>query len=154
MLTLGFAFATSATICLCASTQATGLSGSVAPASTLFKQAGELLDAGSFEQAREKTVEGLKLQPQSAAGLNLLGLIYGSEKKYELSADSFKKALRFAPRSAEIHNNLGNTYLLEHKFKEAENEFRATLGLNPSNRDANYNLGIALLAEHRAKEAT
>lgn len=153
MLTLGFAFATSATICLCASAQTTSPSDPVATASTLFKQAGELLDAGSFEQAREKTVEGLKLQPQSAAGLNLLGLIYGSENKYDLSADSFKNALRFAPRSAEIHNNLGNTYLLEHKFKEAENEFRATLGLNPSNRDANYNLGIALLAEHRAKEA-
>ena len=152
VLMLGIAFATSAPICLFAA-QATGQSGLVAQATTLFKQAGDLLDAGSFEQAREKTLEGLKLQPQSAEGFQLLGLIYGSEKKYELSADSFKKALQFAPRSAEIHNNLGNTYLLEHKFEEAENEFRKILSLSPSDRDANYNLGIALLAQHRAKDA-
>src|SRR5690348_7785212 len=153
VLALGFAFASSSSIRLFASGQAVDLSGSVARAATLFKEAGELLDAGSFEQARGKTVEGLRLQPRSPEGLNLLGLIYGNEKNYELSADSFKKALQFAPRSAEIHNNLGNTYLLEHKFGDAENEFRNTLSLRPSNRDANYNLGIALLAQHRAREA-
>ncbi|HEX5413247.1 MAG TPA: tetratricopeptide repeat protein [Terriglobia bacterium] len=113
-----------------------------------------MLKAGALEQAREKVVAGLKLQPQSAEGLNLLGLIYGNEKKYELSADSFKNALQFAPRSAEIHNNLGNTYMLEHKFEDAEKEFRNTLRLSPSDRDANYNLGAALLAQHRAEEAT
>lgn len=153
VLALGFALATSATICLWASAPSTDPSASVARATSLFKQAGEFLDAGSLEKAREKTVEGLKLQPESSVGLNLLGLIYGNEKKYELSADSFKQALRFAPRSAEIRNNLGNTYLLEHKFQEAENEFRNTLSISPSNRDANYSLGIALLEQRRAREA-
>ncbi len=150
---LGFVIAASTAIRLFASGQAADPSGSSARATTLFKQAGALLDAGSLEQAREKTVEGLRLQPRSAEGLNQLGLIYGSEKKYELSADSFQQALHFAPRSAEIHNNLGNTYLLEHKFNDAEKEFRNTLKLSPSNRDANYNLGIMLLAQRRAREA-
>ena len=127
--------------------------GSAARATSLFKQAEQLLQAGSAEQAQEKAVEGLKLQPRSAEGLNLLGLIYESEKKYELSAESFQKALRIAPHSTEIHNNLGNTYLLEHKFEDAENEFRAILSLHPSDRDASYNLGVALLAQHRPKEA-
>src|ERR1041385_4476538 len=80
VLMLGFAFATSATICLFASAQATDPSTSVARAATLFKQAGEFLNAGSYEQARERTVVGLEHQPRSAAGLNLLGLIYGNEK--------------------------------------------------------------------------
>jgi tetratricopeptide (TPR) repeat protein len=135
------------------SAQTNGPGGSAARATSLFKQAGQLLRSGSVEQAREKAVQGLKLQPRSVEGLNLLGLIYESEKKYELSAESFKKALRIAPHSTEIHNNLGNTYLLEHKFEDAEKEFRAILSLSPSNRDANYNLGVALLAQHRPKDA-
>jgi tetratricopeptide (TPR) repeat protein len=126
---------------------------SKAGAASLFHQGVQLLQADSPEQAREKVLQGLKLDPQSALGFNLLGLIYEQEKKYELSADSFQKALKIEPRSTEIHNNLGNIYLLEHKFDVARKEFRTSLSLEPSNRDANYTMGIALLAEHRPKEA-
>jgi tetratricopeptide (TPR) repeat protein len=139
--------------CLLASPQIVEPATPADRASTLFKQAGKLLEEGSFEQAQEKVVQGLRLEPRSVEGLNLLGLIYGNEKKYELSAESFKKALTIAPRSSEIHNNLGNVYLLEHKDDSAEKEFRTVLSLSPSNGDANYNLGIALLSQHRPKEA-
>ena len=122
-------------------------------AENLFQQAGQLLQSGSVEAAREKALEGLKLEPQSAAGLNLLGLIYEQEKNFQLAAGSFQKALSIAPRSSEIHNNLGNIYLLERRFDLAEKEFRASLEFSPSNHDATYNLGIALLAEHRPREA-
>lgn len=150
---LSFAFVASATISVFTSAQTPKPPSSTARATTLFKQAEELLQEGSIEQAREKAVEGLAIQPQSTEGLNLLGLIYGNEKKYELSAGSFKKALRIAPHSTEIYNNLGNVYLLEHKFVDAEKQFRTVLTLSPSNSDARYNLGIALLAQHRASEA-
>ncbi|HKT10514.1 MAG TPA: tetratricopeptide repeat protein [Terriglobia bacterium] len=139
--------------CRLVSAQTNSTGGSAARATSLLEQAEQLLQAGSVEEAQEKAVQGLKFQPRSAEGLNLLGLIYESEKKYELSAESFKNALKIAPHSTEIHNNLGNTYLLEHKFEDAEKEFRAILSLHPSNRDANYNLGVALLAQHRPKEA-
>jgi tetratricopeptide (TPR) repeat protein len=138
---------------LIASPQTAGTTASSQRVATQFKEAGRLLQEGSVEQARGKVMEGLKLQPHSIEGLNLLGMIYGNEKKYELAAESFKKALAIAPRSLEIHNNLGNVYLLEHKYDSAEKEFRTILSLSPSNRDANYNLGIALLAQHRPEEA-
>jgi tetratricopeptide (TPR) repeat protein len=138
---------------LLASPQTAGTTASSQRATAQFKEAGRLLQEGSVEQARDKVMEGLKLQPRSIEGLNLLGLIYGNEKKYELAAESFKKALTIAPHSVEIHNNLGNVYLLEHKYDNAEKEFRTILSLSNSNRDANYNLGIALLAQHRPKEA-
>jgi tetratricopeptide (TPR) repeat protein len=133
--------------------QTTATAKSSAHAVELFQEGQQLLQAGSLEQAREKVEQGLKLRPQSARGLNLLGLIYEQEKKYELSAESFQNALKIVPRSAEVHNNLGNVYLLEHKFDAAEKEFRASLSLDASNHDANYNLGVALLAQHRPKEA-
>jgi tetratricopeptide (TPR) repeat protein len=138
---------------LLASPQPAGTTASLQRAAALFKEAGRLLQAGSVAQARNKAMDGLKLRPHSIEGLNLLGLIYGNEKKYELAAESFKKALTIAPRSVEIHNNLGNVYLLEHRYDGAEKEFRTILNLSPSNRDANYNLGITLLAQHRPKEA-
>jgi tetratricopeptide (TPR) repeat protein len=149
-----------ALLSLCVSAPQTRASGDYAgqtnsetTASELFRQAEQLLQNGSPDQAREKVEQALKLNPRSAEGFNLLGLIYGQEKKYALAADAFQKALRIKPRSTEIHNNFGNTYLLEQKFDAAEKEFRASLSLDPANRDANYNLGMALLSERRSKEA-
>lgn len=133
--------------------QESGTTKSSAHAVELFQEGQKSFQADSLEQAREKVEQGLRLRPQSTRGLNLLGLIYEKEKKYELSAESFQRALRIVPRSAEVHNNLGNVYLLERKFDVAEKEFRASLSLEPSNHAANYNLGIALLAQHRPKEA-
>ncbi|HEV2351387.1 MAG TPA: tetratricopeptide repeat protein [Terriglobia bacterium] len=136
-----------------ASAQSPNQADTGALAADLFRQAEQLLQAGSVAKAHEKAEEGLKLDPRSAVGFNLLGSIYGQEKNYALAADAFQKALKIAPRSTEIHNNFGNTYLLAQNFDAAEKEFRASLSLDPANRDANYNLGMALLSQHHSKEA-
>lgn len=122
-------------------------------ANVLFRKGAILFRKGSLRQAQEKVAEGLKLNPQSAEGYNLLGLIYERENKLSLSAEAFQKALKIAPKSTQVLNNLGNSYLLQRKYSLAEKQFRASLSLDPANRDANYNLGIVLLAEHRPKQA-
>ncbi|MEJ2008784.1 MAG: tetratricopeptide repeat protein [Acidobacteriota bacterium] len=136
-----------------ASTSIEGRADSKSPATVLIRQAAQLLRKGSPEQARQKVEEGLKLDPHSAPGYNLLGLVYEAENKYALSIEAFQKALKIAPHSTQILNNLGNSYLLQRKLSEAENEFRESLRLDPANRDANYNLGVVLLAEHHPKQA-
>ncbi len=124
-----------------------------ASAGLLFNRAEKLLEEGALHQAYEEASAGLKLDPSSPRGNNLLGLIYSQEKQYALATAAFQKALQAAPRSAEILTNLGNSYLAQKKMRRAEAEFRAALRVNPSSRSANYNLGVVLLAEHRPQEA-
>lgn len=124
-----------------------------AVASSLFRQGEQLLRRGSSKAALEKVNEGLKLEPASANGYDLLGLVYEQEKLYTLSTEAFQRALRLAPHSTAFINNLGNSYMVQGKPDLAESEFRASLRLDPANRNANYGLGLLLLSEHRPKEA-
>lgn len=155
----GIAILTLALLCLnsaavlCMSGQESTEPGAASRAAALFQEGERLLEAGSIRQAEEKVEQGLRTNPNSPGGLNLLGLIYEQQKHYAHAAAAFQKASRFAPRSTEIRNNCGNAYLLERKFAAAEKEFHASLALDPGNRDANYNLGMALLAERNPREA-
>ena len=85
--------------------------------------------------------------------LNLLGLIYHREQRYEESVHTFQKALEFDPRSVKTLNNLAASYAAEQKLDLAEQTFRQTLHWQPRNRTANYNLGLILLKAHRPKQA-
>ncbi len=122
-------------------------------AEDLFRQAGRFLEEGSAEKASSEVVKGLKLDPNSAEGNNLLGLIYEQEKQYALATRAFLKALESAPRSAKILTNLGNSYFVQKDLHGAESELRAALRFEPSNASANYSLGVVLLTEHRPQDA-
>ncbi len=125
-----------------------------ARAADLFRQAKHLLGEGAVEPARQKVAEGLKLDPHSALGYNLLGLIDGQEKDYKQAESDFKNALALDSRSADTHNNLGSCYVAENKLDLADKEFRAALRSDPANRGANYNLGLVLLAQKHPREAS
>jgi tetratricopeptide (TPR) repeat protein len=112
-----------------------------------LSEAQALISKGDLQQAKEKILEQLRLQPRSVEGYNLLGIVCTAEKDYDEALDAFQKALALAPGSTKTHNNLGNLYVTEQKVDLAEKEFKKTLSLAPANRDANYNLGLLLLAK-------
>jgi tetratricopeptide (TPR) repeat protein len=118
-----------------------------------FSEAEELFRRGSTEEARNKTLEALKLHPASVEGYNLLGFIYARENKFEPAIEAFQHALKLDPKSTRSHINLGNIYVAQEKFELAEKQFRAALAREPANRDANYNLGLVLLARGQPSEA-
>ena len=70
--------------------------------------------------------------------LNLLGLIYHREQRYEESVHTFQKALEFDARCVKTLNNLAASYAAEQKLDLAEQTFRQTLRWQPRNRTANY----------------
>ena len=126
------------------------------PASKLpspFLEAETLLRQGSVEEAKQKIEEQLKLNPSSAEGYNLLGIVYSGEKDYDNALEAFQHALTLDPNSARTHNNLANAYVAQEKFDLAEKEFGRVLRLDPANREANYNLGLVLLAKGSAAQA-
>lgn len=112
-----------------------------------FTEAEALLGQGLVDQAKRQIQEQLALDPSSAEGYNLLGLVYSSEKDYTKAAEAFQHAVKLSPNSTRSRNNLGNTYVAQEKLDLAEKEFRQVLKISPTNRDGNYNLGLVLLTE-------
>ena len=118
-----------------------------------FAEAAKLLQDGKADQARLAVLEGLKLDPRSVQGYNLLGVISHQQNNFAESERAFLQALKFAPGSTQAHNNLGNCYVTEKKFDLARNEFLTTLRISPRNRDANYALGSLFLAQREPGRA-
>lgn len=130
-----------------------GRSGASAQAESDFARARQLAGEGSLEAAIEAARAGLKIEPHSRKGLDLLGILSSQHKDYAEAEAAFRAALKLDPRSSQTHNNLGITYVAEGKLDLAEREFRTTLRLDPKNRAANYNLGVIELGRNHAKEA-
>ncbi|MGH9343416.1 MAG: tetratricopeptide repeat protein [Terriglobia bacterium] len=120
-------------------------------ASAAFAQARQALARGDTAAALREANEGLRLEPQNVAGLNLLGVILARQGRSAQALAAFEAALKAAPQSAETHNNLGSFYEGEGTLNLAESEFRATLHAHPADRTANYNLGAILLLRHDAQ---
>jgi tetratricopeptide (TPR) repeat protein len=116
-----------------------------------FRMAQDLLMRGDLTGALQAATDGLRSEPRSVEGLNLLGIIYDRQGQFDRAEESFHAALRLDPAASATHNNLGNHYLLVHKADRAEQEFRQTLQLHPQNATANFNLGSLLLARGEAR---
>ena len=112
-----------------------------------LQQAEELIQQGSFEQARAIIGEQLARNPADVDAYNLLGIVDTDEKDYDHALEAFQHALNLASNSTKTRNNLGNLYVAQQKFDLAEQEFTRVLSVAPANRDANYNLGLVLLAK-------
>jgi tetratricopeptide (TPR) repeat protein len=77
-----------------------------------------------FEQA-------VKLDPNSAEGLNNLGYMAQIEKRYNRAIKYYEKALAVRPTSATFHYNLGASYFGKHQFDKATAEYRTAFQIDP-----------------------
>src|SRR5579871_192992 len=118
---------------------------SAASLATPLKEAQDLIQNGSFDQAIQILEDQTNQNPSSVDVLNLLGIAYAGKNDYQNAMDAFQRALKLAPSSAITHNNLGNLYVSRREPDLAEKEFETVLRIAPANRDANYNLGLLLL---------
>ncbi len=111
-----------------------------------FRETKALLQQGLLDQARHEVEGQLALNPSSAEGYNLLGIICSEQKDYADALDAFQRALKFNPNSIPTRNNLGNAYIALGHADLGKKEFLRVLSSDPANHDANYNLALLLLA--------
>lgn len=62
-------------------------------AASHFKNALEAIRRGAFEEARAHAGEGLRLNPNSAVGYDLLGIAYDGLRHFEEAEQAYREAL-------------------------------------------------------------
>lgn len=118
-----------------------------------FQTAFRYYQEGNLQQAVEICLEILKIQPNNAIILHLLGAIFYQSQNYDRAISYFRQAVRFEPHFAEAYNNLGTALKVTGQLDEAISSFRKASELNPYYADAFYNLGNALVIKGLLDEA-
>jgi tetratricopeptide (TPR) repeat protein len=102
------------------------------PTALLWNKKGiALLFLQHNKEAQKSFEQALKLDKNSAEGMNNLGFMMQMEKRYPRAIKYYEKALSIRPNSATFHYNLGAAYFSQHKFDKAAAEYRTAFQLDP-----------------------
>jgi tetratricopeptide (TPR) repeat protein len=102
------------------------------PSALLWNKKGiALLFLQHNKEAQKCFEEALKLDKNSAEGLNNLGFVAQMEKRYNKAIKYYSKALAIRPQSATFHYNLGACYFSKHQFDKATQEYQTAYNLDP-----------------------
>jgi tetratricopeptide (TPR) repeat protein len=115
------------------------------------RQAGEILarglahhQAGRLAEAEVCYREVLRIEPDHAEALHLLGVIAQQNGDYAQSEQLIRSAIARNPQSADYHNNLGNTYRLQGDLARAVSSYRQGIALDTSHIEALHSLANSL----------
>lgn len=110
-------------------------------------QAGRLDDASSLYK------QILKIIPNQANAIHMLGLTEFQRNNYSEAVSLITKAKDISPNSYLIHFNLGNALRASGKIEEASNAYQHAVSIEPSNLEALKNLGNTYKELNRISEA-
>ena len=85
--------------------------------------------------------------------LNLLGLVYFKQDKYEKAEEVYRKLAAESPDAHTLFYNLGLIYFKLGRLEEAETAFLKALELNRDNPKINFYLGSIYERLHRFQDA-
>ena len=108
------------------------------------QQALQCFQQGKLKEAQKRYQKTLKIDPNNAESLHLLGLIALQQKDYYQAEKSIRKSIRSMPQYWQAHNNLGVVLQEAGKLGEAKKVLSALVTSQPSYVDAQKNLGIVL----------
>ena len=118
-----------------------------------LREASRALGAGDLDTAAALAKKGLAEAPHSVPGINLLGVVYTQQGKYDLAIEQFRKALAIQPNSVESRINLATAFAAAKDNTDAEQTLRDALRLQPGNRTARYNLASLLVDGNKPRAA-
>lgn len=125
----------------------------VAKAKTLFSQGIAQHKQGKLSEAHSLYQQVLKLVPQQADALHMLGVIELQLKNYAQAVQLISRAKSIKPDNDLIHFNLGNALRALGQFSEAGEAFSKALQLRPDHLEALKNLGNVYKEQNRMAEA-
>lgn len=118
-----------------------------------FKQAVAFHQMGQLEQAASIYRQLLRINPNQAEILHLLGLISYQIGVYSEAVVLIGRAVEVQPDVAKFHNHLGTALFALGKKQEAITQFKKALECPNPLADAYHNLGVALYEKGEWTEA-
>ena len=109
-----------------------------------LNQAMALHQQGRLGQAKEIYEGILRVSPQNADALHLLGVVAAQTKNYQAAADLIGKAIEINPNSAAYYSNRGLAQQELRQLKEAVSSYDKAISLEPKSAEAHNNRGNAL----------
>ena len=124
-----------------------------ADASPALQDAAAALQRGDFASAELKLRAALKLHPDDAETLSLLGFALDVQKKFPEADGLHRRAVAADPRSTRILGRFGNHLLSTGDEKSAANAFQDAVAIDPADRYANLQLAQLALKRKDAAHA-
>ncbi|MDB6021912.1 MAG: Tetratricopeptide 2 repeat protein [Pedosphaera sp.] len=110
-------------------------------------------DAGRPDEAKAEFAAALRIEPESPATLNGLGVHFAKQGDMTNALGYYASALRNQPFYGDAHYNLGNVLAHEGKLAEAADQYAEALRIKPDSPDAHNNLGAVLAGLGQLDEA-
>jgi Flp pilus assembly protein TadD len=117
-----------------------------------LEHAAALIRDNRVEEAEQELSSVLKVAPNEAVALNLLGTIRARQGRLNDAELFFSRAVRRDPRLVGAHVNLAYLYSLKGEPQKTISEFKEVLRLDPKNTDALDRLARLLLAQGQVDE--
>jgi len=128
------------------------VSGQETSLSDRVEKAAILIGDNKIEEAERQLNSVLRIRPQDAAALDLLGTIRAKQGKLAEAEALFTRAIRNDHQLIGAHMNLAYLYLLKGAHEKTASELREVLKLDPRNSDASYKLAWLLLSQGQVNE--
>jgi tetratricopeptide (TPR) repeat protein len=127
------------------------LSASFAPAQTnriheRLENAATLIRNNRIVEAEQQLNSILKIAPNEAAALNLLGTVRAQQGRLNEAETLMTRAAKIDPAFVAVHMNLAFLYMLKNAPEKAISELKVVVSLEPDNIEANYKLARLLLS--------
>lgn len=119
----------------------------------LLNDAKHLHHEGRLAEAGKLYQNILKLEPQHADSMHMLGVMAHQTGHHEMAAGLIRQAIAHSKGTPSYFNNLGNVLQALGRPDEAETCYRRALILDPDNADIHNNLGSAVYALEKLEEA-
>ena len=118
-----------------------------------FNKGKELYDAKRLDEAERELEEAYLLRPRDAKVLNLLGLVYFKQEKFEKAEEVYRKLVAESPEAHTLYYNLGLISFKLNRLEDAESAFLKALELAKDKAKINFYLGSIYERLHRFKDA-
>lgn len=117
-----------------------------------LERAATLIGNNQLAEAEQLLNQVLKVAPDEASALNLLGAIRAKQGRLDEAETLFSRAVRSDASMTGAHMNLAYLYLLKKAPEKTATELKEVLRLEPGNAEAGYRLAWLLLSQGRIDE--
>jgi len=117
-----------------------------------LERAAALIVENRLDEAEQQLGSLLKIAPNMAAALDLLGTVRAKQGRLDEAQTLFTRAIRADNQLIGAHMNLAYLYLLKGMPEKTALELKEVLRLDPENADASYKLAWLLLSQARLDE--